>query len=46
MATLLIGRWLSVRNQAAAEESVDDHPCVEQIGKWGETRLTVFMAGC
>jgi hypothetical protein len=33
MATLLIGRWLSVRNQAAAEKSVDDDPCVEQIGK-------------
>jgi hypothetical protein len=46
MATLLIGRWLSVRNQTAAEESVDDHPCVEQIGKWGETGLTVFADGC
>jgi len=46
MATLLIGRWLSVRNQAAAEKSVDDDPCVEQIGKWGETGLTVFIAGC
>jgi hypothetical protein len=46
MATLLIGRWLSVRNQAAAKESVDDHPGMEQIGKWGETGLTVFIAGC
>jgi hypothetical protein len=42
MATLLIGGWLWLWNQAAAEESVDDRPCVEQIGQWGETGLAVF----
>jgi hypothetical protein len=42
MATLLIGRWLPGRNQAAVKESVDDHPRVEQIGKRGKTRITVF----
>ena len=25
-------------------KSVDDDPCVEQIGKWGETGLTVFIS--
>jgi hypothetical protein len=45
MATLLIGGWLWLWNQAAAEESVDDRPCVEQIGQWGETGLAVFRAG-
>src|SRR5262245_49947357 len=52
MATLLIGRWLRGRNQAAVKESVDDHPRVEQIVKLGETRITVCaecrwpVAGC
>jgi hypothetical protein len=46
MATLLIGRWLPGRNQAAVKESVDDHPRVEQISKRGETRITVFADGC
>src|ERR1700719_4710636 len=46
IATLLIGRRLSVRNQAAAQESVDDHPGVEQIGKCGETGGTLFATRC
>ena len=45
MATLLIGCWLPGRNQEAVKESVDDHPRVEQIGKRGETRITVFADG-
>jgi hypothetical protein len=32
MVTLLIGCRLRLRNQAAAEKSVDDHPQMEQIG--------------
>jgi hypothetical protein len=32
MVTLLIGCRLRLRNQAATEKSVDDHPQMEQIG--------------
>jgi hypothetical protein len=45
MATLLIGRWFSGRNQAAAKESVDDQPRVEQIGKRRETGIAMFTDG-
>jgi len=31
MATLLVGRWRCLRNQAAAKESVHEGPCAEQI---------------
>jgi hypothetical protein len=45
MATLLIGGGLQLWNQAAAKESVDDCPCVEQIGKWSEAGFAMFGAG-
>ena len=45
MATLLVGRWRCLRNQAAAEESVDDGPCAEQIGQWREAGLAVGGTG-
>jgi hypothetical protein len=42
MATLLIGRWLRLRNQAATEESVDDRPCAKQISQRREAAFAVF----
>jgi hypothetical protein len=32
-------------NRAAAEQSVDDCPCVKQIGKWSEAGFAMFGAG-
>jgi len=43
MVTLLIGCRLRLRNQAATEKSVDDHPQMEQIGEWSETWLAVLL---
>jgi hypothetical protein len=36
-------RWTSLANRAAAaEETVHDHPGMEQIIQWGEAALTNF----
>jgi hypothetical protein len=45
MATLLIGGGLQLWNRAAAKESVDDCPCVEQIGKRSEAGGVMFGIG-
>jgi hypothetical protein len=45
MATLLVGRWLLLRNQAAAEESVDDRPCAKQIRQGGKAGFAMFGLG-
>jgi hypothetical protein len=41
MATLLVGRWHCLRNQAAAEDSVHEGPCAEQIRQRREAGLAV-----
>jgi hypothetical protein len=40
MATLLVGRWRCLRNQTAAEDSVHEGSCAEQIGKRRKAGLT------
>jgi len=46
MATPLMIRWVCLANRAAAaEQSVDDYPGVEQIVKRSKATLTSFRAG-
>jgi hypothetical protein len=45
MATLLVGRRRCLRNQTAAEESVDESPHAEQICQRREVGLAVVTAG-
>jgi len=41
MATLLVGRWRCLRNQAAAKNSVHEGPCAEQIRQRREAGLAI-----
>jgi len=45
MATLLVGRWRCLRNQAAAKESVHEGPCAEQIRQWREAGIAIGAIG-
>jgi hypothetical protein len=45
MATLLVGRRRCLRNQTAAEESVDESPHAEQICERREVGLAAVTAG-
>jgi hypothetical protein len=45
MATLLVGRWRCLWNQTAAEGSVHEGPCSEQIRQRREAGLAVGGAG-
>jgi hypothetical protein len=45
MDTLLVGRWRCLRNQAAAEDSIHDGPCAEQIRQRREAELAVGGTG-
>jgi hypothetical protein len=45
MATLLVGRWRYLRNQAAAEDSVNEGPYAEQIRQRREAGSTVGGPG-
>jgi len=45
MATLLVGRWRCLQNQTAAEDSVHERPCAEQIGHRREAGLAVGGPG-
>src|SRR6266508_2510328 len=45
MATLLVGRWRCLRNQAAAEDSVNEGPYAEQIRQRREAGCTVGGPG-
>lgn len=45
MATLLVGRWRCLWNQTAAEDSVHEGPCAEQIRQRREAGLAVGGTG-
>jgi hypothetical protein len=41
MATLLVGGWRRLRNQTAANDSVHEGPCAEQIHQRREAGLAI-----